>query len=89
VEPLDGGGWLFKGDLLTAEAAMKRILLFAFSITLVCAGVYALISVVLYPSVYGVARGGFAALVWLGLGGFLLWDDFLKPYAVRRQLPGE
>jgi hypothetical protein len=70
--------------LFGSEADMKRVLLLAFAMALICAGIYMLMSTVSHPSLFGIARGGFGAVVWIGLGGFLLWDDFLKPFAVRR-----
>jgi hypothetical protein len=42
-------------------------------------------AVVAEPSLYNLARGIFGALVFMGFGGFLLWDDFLKPLALKRQ----
>jgi hypothetical protein len=84
VAALDSVGAVAEDALFASEADMKRVLLLAFAMALICAGVYMLMSTVAHPSLFGIARGGFGAVVWIGLGGFLLWDDFLKPLAVKR-----
>jgi len=65
---------------------MRRILLFAFSLCLILSGTYVFALCLKNPTIYGMLRGGIPALFWASLGGFLIWDDFIRPRKSRRNL---
>jgi hypothetical protein len=58
---------------------MRRVLLLAFSLLMVIGGAYFLIVSLQHPTPYGMLRATLPAVFWIGLGAFLLWDDFLRP----------
>lgn len=61
----------------------RRILLFLFAGALIVAGLYVFSLAISHPTFYGVVRLGGGALIMAGLGGFLIWDDFVKPFVKR------
>jgi hypothetical protein len=70
--------------VLSAEATpmkilLRRALLFLFAIVSLCGGGYLFFLCTEHPSIYGMLRGGGMATIFVGLGGYLLWDDFIKP----------
>jgi hypothetical protein len=65
------------------KIAVRRILLFLFASALLCAGGYLLFVCLEHPSFYGMLRAGGVAIVFVGLGGYLLWDDFISPRLQR------
>jgi hypothetical protein len=64
---------------------VRRILLFAFSLCLMASGSYFFLLCLKHPTIYGMLRGGIPALFWVCLGGFLIWDDFIRPGPSRRK----
>ena len=58
---------------------MRRVFLLILAVILLFGGAYLLLGVALHPSIYGLIRGAGMGLILAALGGFLLWDDFLKP----------
>ncbi len=58
---------------------MRRVFLLLFSGGLIVGGTYFLLLCLQTPTIYGMLRGGVPCIFWIGLGGFLIWDDFLRP----------
>jgi hypothetical protein len=58
---------------------MRRIFLLLFAGGLIVCGTYFLLLCLQNPTVYGMLRGGIPCMFWIGLGCFLIWDDFLRP----------
>lgn len=58
---------------------MRRILLLLFAVVLIASGVYLMLSSAAHLSIYGLARGIGPGAILAGLGGYLIWDDFLAP----------
>ncbi|HZB92340.1 MAG TPA: hypothetical protein VE397_12915, partial [Stellaceae bacterium] len=61
------------------KVVLRRILLFLFASASLCGGGYLLFLCLEHPSIYGMLRGGGMAAIFMGLGGYLLWDDFISP----------
>jgi hypothetical protein len=61
------------------KVVLRKVLLFLFASTSMCGGGYLLFRCLEHPSIYGVLRGGGIATIFIGLGGYLLWDDFISP----------
>jgi len=70
----------------TWGSTMPRIILLLFAGGLIVGSIYFLLLCVQYPTIYGMWRGGVPSLFWVGLGCFLIWDDFLRP---RKMPPRE
>ena len=61
------------------KTVLRRVLLFLFASASLCGGAYLLFLCLEHPSPYGILRGAGMAAIFIGLGGYLLWDDFIKP----------
>jgi len=57
---------------------MTRLLRPAFSVFLLLAGLYFLAVFIKDPSQHGSFWNGILSVFWIGLGLFLLWNDFLR-----------
>jgi hypothetical protein len=55
-----------------------------FALALLAGGGVILQACLAHPTVYGLVRGGFGAVFLMGLGGYLVWDDFVAPFVRRR-----
>jgi uncharacterized BrkB/YihY/UPF0761 family membrane protein len=64
---------------------MRKTALFLFACAALGAGVYMFALSFENPNFYSVLRGGGIAAVLFSLGGYLLWDDFLRPYLRPRK----
>ncbi len=62
---------------------MRKILLFLFATGLLAAGAYVLSLCLAHPSIYNILRTGFGAAFLLAMGGYLLWDDFIRPFTTK------
>jgi len=62
---------------------MRKGLLLLFATGLLAAGAYVLSLCLAHPSIYNILRTGFGAAFLLAMGGFLLWDDFIRPFASK------
>jgi hypothetical protein len=62
---------------------VRHVLILLFATALIGAGAFVLSACLAHPSVYGLLRGGFGAVFMIGLGGFLIWDDFIAPQLVK------
>ena len=56
---------------------MRKALVFIVAIGLLAGGAYLLAISLAHPTFYSVLRGAGIAVVFLGLGAYLLWDDFI------------
>ena len=56
---------------------MRKALLFIFAIALLAGGAYLLAISLMHPNFYSVVRGAGIAVIFIGLGAYLLWDDFI------------
>jgi hypothetical protein len=61
------------------KIVLRRALLFLFASASLCGGGYLFFRCLEHPSIYGMLRGGGIATILIGLGGYMLWDDFLRP----------
>ena len=57
---------------------MRKLLLLILAIALIAGGLYLLAASMAHPNVYSVLRGAGVAVVFIGLGAYLLWDDFVR-----------
>lgn len=62
---------------------MRKALLVVLAVALLVAGGYLLFMALSHPNVYSILRGGGVAVIFVALGGYLLWDEFGKDF-VRR-----
>jgi hypothetical protein len=54
-------------------------LILLFALALLVGGAVILRACLMHPTVYGLLRGGCGAIFLMGLGGYLIWDDFIAP----------
>ncbi len=66
----------------------RHALILVFALALLVGGAVILRVCLAHPTVYGLLRGGCGALFLIGLGGYLIWDDFVAP-KLGRQAPGQ
>ena len=63
---------------------IRHALILVFALGLVTCGGIVAVAVLRHPGVYAVLRGGAGAAFLIGLGLYLVWDDFVAPrMAVR------
>jgi hypothetical protein len=58
---------------------LRRTVLFLFASALLGAGGYLLFVSLEHPNIYSLLRAGGIAVVLIGLGSYLVWDDFIRP----------
>jgi hypothetical protein len=58
---------------------LRRIVQTAFSVLMVIGGGYFLFLYVKTPTTHELLHNGAPGLFWLCLGGFLLWNDYVRP----------
>ena len=63
---------------------IRRILLFAVATGLIFGGSYLIFLSLEHPNIYVILRFGLGALFLVGLGSYVVWDDFIKPLLDRR-----
>ncbi len=66
-----------------AALGVRHGFILVFALALLAGGAVILRACLAHPTVYGLVRGGFGAVFLMGLGGYLIWDDFVAP-VVRR-----
>jgi hypothetical protein len=76
--------WIASSKAADGSKLMRRILLFVFSIGVLSGGAYVLSLCFIHPTIYGIARGVLGAGFLMFVGGYLLWEDFIKPLLGRR-----
>jgi hypothetical protein len=64
---------------------MRKAFLALFAITLMAGGVYVLGRSLDHPNFYSIVRGAGMAVIFIAMGGYLVWDDFLKQHFRRRK----
>jgi hypothetical protein len=64
---------------------IRRTVLFLFASGLLGGGGYLLFLSLTHPTFYSILRGAVMAAFFMGLGGYLLWEDFIKPSMVKRK----
>ncbi len=65
----------------------RHVVILIFGLGLVTLGGIVLRAGLAHPTVYGVLRGGGGAVFLIGLGGYLLWDDFIAPHVGQGTRP--
>ncbi|HEV8016581.1 MAG TPA: hypothetical protein VGP48_13670 [Stellaceae bacterium] len=60
------------------SAVMRKALLLIVAVGLIAGGTYLLAQSLAHPNVYSVLRGAGVAVIFVALGAYLLWDDFVK-----------
>ncbi len=63
----------------TWDFTTRRLLLLIFALALMAIGGFIFSLCLKHPTVIGMLRFGFGAAFFIGLGGFLIWDDFIAP----------
>jgi hypothetical protein len=58
---------------------LRKGALFIFACAAIGAGGYLLCLSLVKPSWYSLLRGGAVGAILIALGGYLLWDDFIRP----------
>jgi hypothetical protein len=71
-----------------AGLGVRQVFVLAFGVGLMAVGGVILRACLGHPTIYGVLRGGFMAVFFVGLGGYLVWDDFVAPLVRRRGVGG-
>jgi hypothetical protein len=61
------------------SASLRKGALFLFACAAIGAGGYLLFLSLIKPSWYSLLRGGAVGAILISLGGYLLWDDFIRP----------
>jgi hypothetical protein len=64
---------------------LRHGFILVFALALLAAGGVILRACLTHPTLYGLVRGGFGAVFLLGLGGYLVWDDFVAPFVRARR----
>jgi hypothetical protein len=67
-----------------AALGVRHGFILVFALALLAGGAVILRACLAHPTVYGLVRVGFGAVFLMGLGGYLIWDDFVAPVVRRR-----
>ena len=62
-----------------APNTVRHVLIILFAGGLLTAGGIVVLACLRHPSIYGLLRAGFGGVFLMGLGAFLIWDDFVAP----------
>lgn len=57
---------------------MRKALLFIVAVAFIAGGIYLLTRTFSHPNFYTIFRTAGIAVIFIALGGYLLWDDFLR-----------
>ena len=77
IVPVDAG-------MSRPDYSIRHVFVFLFGAGLLAAGGLVVLACLRHPTVYGILRGGAGAVFLMGLGAYLLWEDFVAPHVTRR-----
>ncbi len=67
-----------------APSPVRHVLILVFAVALVACGGAVGLAVLRHPSPYALLRGGAGGALLVGLGVYLIWDDFVAPRMAGR-----